>query len=333
MCCVLVCQGAGGWDLLLPPGWAMPVWQCLVYSGAIPAGLQQLHQASLETAPGPGSCLAMEDSAWGRAEAAERSAQLRAEHFRLPPDKRPNYAVLGSLAPFARPWSELLGREDWFVLRDVRVLTNLRSGNPQPDYCRAASALVLVRVNIQGKGKLSENTALYMPEQCDLQTQDLNLVEVHHKDDNVGTRKEIKKAHQDKLKQLKRQWKKVKDKKTQLILTSAANDQEVDQNKLSSLEVSLKALKGLRQEEKSTYKEKSEQSWQSGDTSKIKNHNCRTLIGWISLGGYSLKLGGETGLGLIALSSLNLLLSSNVDKILTRQPDNEGYRTAFYHVI
>ena len=163
--------------------------------------------------------------------------------------------------------------------------------------------------------------------------QDLSLVEVHHKDDNVDTRKEMKKAHQDKLKQLKRQWKKVKDKKTQLILTSAANDQEVDQNKLSSLEVSLKALKGLREEEKSTYKEKSEQSWQSGDISKIKSHNCRTLIGWISLGGYSLKLGGETGLGLIALSSLNLLLSSNVERVLTRQPDNECYRTAFYHVI
>ena len=169
------------------------------------------------------------------------------------PCKRPNYCILGSLAPFSRPWTELLGEAGWFVLRDREVITDLQSGRPR-DYEHEDRALVVVHLKIQGRGSLAENTAICSPLECDLKQEELNLIEIQHKDENSGARKESRSKHQEKLKRLKRQWKKVKTKKTQMVLSSAMQDVTLDQNKISEMDLSLKALKGLREEEKLGYR-------------------------------------------------------------------------------
>ena len=121
-------------------------------------------------------------------------------------------------------------------------------------------------------------------------------------------------------------------KKTQLILRSACDDKDVDQNKMDEVDISLKALKGLRNEEISSYKITNQNSWIPQDVSKIKDFNCRTLVGWIVHGGYSLNSGGEVGIGLMTLSSLNTLLERSLSKVLTRQPDNSVYRIASWKI-
>lgn len=287
-------------------------------------------QCQLES--GSSDLARMEDSAWGRAEAGARSDELREEYFRLPPDKRPNYSILGVLSPFSRAWAQLVGDHRWFVLRDQEVIKDLQRGRPRPDYEHADRALVVIHIRMEGKGSLTENTALYSPLECDMVGGELNLAEIQHKDDNSAARKESKLKHQEKLKRLKRQWKKIKTKKTQMVLTSAMEDKALDQNRMSEIELSLKALKGLREEEKLGYKDTSEASWLTQDLSKIRDHNSRRLTGWLVNGGYSLKAGAEVGVGLMALSDLNNLVQNNITKLLTRQPDNHVYRFAFFTV-
>ena len=293
-------------------------------------GLTEMAQCQLESSS---SDLArMEDSAWGRAEAGARSDELREKYFRLPPDKRPNYNILGALSPFSRPWGQLLGDQGWFVLRDQEVIKDLQSRRPRSDYEHADRALVVVHIRMEGKGSLTENTGLYSPLECDLTGGELVLTEIKHKDENCAARKESRLKHQEKLKRLKRQWKKIKTKKTQMVLTSAMEDNTLDQNKMSEIELSLKSLKGLREEEKHGYKDSSEASWLTQDLSKIRDHNSRRLIGWVVNGGYSLRAGAEVGVCLMALSDLNILVQDNVTRVLTRQPDNHVYRFAFFEV-
>ena len=289
-----------------------------------------MEHCQLET--GRNDLAAFEDSPWARLEAEKQTKTMSEKYFALPPDKRPNFNILGTLSPFSRPWISLTGVNDCFVLRDKEVLDRLSQGHVPCSYEHSLRALVLVHISIEGKGKLSENTGIYLPLNCDLEGADVVLEEVHHKDDLDTERKGDRVLHQDKLKQLKRKWKKIKQKKTQLILRSACDDKDVDQNKMNEVDVSLKALKGLRNEEISSYKITNQNSWIPQDVSKIKDFNSRTLVGWIVHGGYSLNSGGEVGIGLVTLSSLNTLLERSMPKVLTRQPDNSVYRIASWKI-
>ena len=320
-----------GWDLVSPPGWAMPFWQCLVYSGAKVAGSKEMIQCQLET--GHSDQASVEDTTWGQLESSQRSTEMREKYFRLPPDKRPNFSILGTMSPFTRNWNSLLGSSDWFLLRDKLVLEKLRLGETSKDFPQSCKALVMIKLTVLGKGKLSENTMIYQPLDCDLQNEnEFNLEEVSHKDVRESQRKDSKVNHQAKLKQLKRQWKKIKNKKTQLILSSATEDVDVDDKKMEEINVSLSALKGLREEEKDGYKENNEKSWECDDKTGIMNHNSRTLIGWVVTGGYCLSSGGETGLGLVTMDSLTKILETNSWKMLVRQPDNLHYRIVSFSV-
>ena len=98
--------------------------------------------------------------------------------------------------------------------------------------------------------------------------------------------------------------------------------------------MSLKALKGLREIEKDEYKEKSEQLWiPDKKTGKIEGHNSRELVGWVVRGGYSLRAGGEVGLGIVRLDSLISLREENVKQVLVRQQNSNQYRMANFHLI
>jgi len=47
-----VLRGAatGGWSLVLPARWVMPVWQALVFAGARAVGLREWHWAAVDQA-------------------------------------------------------------------------------------------------------------------------------------------------------------------------------------------------------------------------------------------------------------------------------------------
>ena len=99
-----------GWDLILPAGFAMPVWRALVYAGARAEGLEERRRRLSEAGA---SCFPVDycDSAagwmWERwAGEAEKAAWLR-----HPPSKRVNWQRTGVASPYQPDWAGLVGRE------------------------------------------------------------------------------------------------------------------------------------------------------------------------------------------------------------------------------
>ena len=320
-----------GWDLLLPPGWAMAFWMCLTYFGVRAGGRLEMEQFQLEA--GKSELVSMEDSDWARSEAEQRKQEEREKYFSLPPDKRPNLALFGTLSPFCRDWDSLVG-PGWFLVRDVALLCQLKAGELQHIEDNSP-ALVQVKLVMTGRGKLSENTMIFLPADTDLETEDFALTEPKHRDrETEAERRNARISHQVKMKKLKRQWKRIKSKKTQLELSSVANDVEIPEDKIAEMNNSLAALKGLREIEKVDYKEKSEQLWiPNKNLKKIKDQNARELLGWTVRGGYCLRTGREEGLGIMKLTSLLHLVKNNTKQVLVRQQDSLQYRMAHFYII
>jgi hypothetical protein len=112
------------------------------------------------------------DTTAGEAEETAKADQLEARYFALPPKKRSNYARLAVAAPFRPSWSCLLA--EWrrenaplpqpVVLRcpEESLALFLTSGEGE-------DVLVPVRLLIQGRGTLSQNTMICLPLHADLQ--------------------------------------------------------------------------------------------------------------------------------------------------------------------
>ena len=318
-----------GWDLLLPQGWAMPFWMCLTYFGVRVGGQVEMDQFELEA--GRSELVSMEDSPWARSEAEQRKKEEREMFFSLPPDKRPNLPLFGTLSPFGRDWDSLVGK-GWFLVRDVALLSQLMAGKLQQEN---SEALVAVKLVMCGRGKLSENTMIFLPTTTDLETDNFALTEPKHRDRDIeAERKSARSSHQVKMKQLKRQWKRIKSKKTLLELSSVANDFQLSEDKIAEINNSLSALKGLREIEKVSYKEKSEKLWiPDKNMEKIKDQNARELVGWTVRGGYSLRAGRQEGLGIIKWNSLLHLVRNNTKQVLVKQQDGLQYRMAYFYII
>ena len=282
---------------------------------------------------GKSELVSMEDSSWARAEAEQRKQEEREKYFSFPPDKRPNLALFGTLSPFCRDWESLVG-PGWFLVRDLALLSQLKAGELQ-QVEENSPALVQVKLVMCGRGKLSENTMIFLPTATDLETDNFALTEPKHRDKDIeAERRNARSSHQVKMKKLKRQWKRIKSKKTLLELSSAANDFQLPEDKIAEMNNSLTALKGLREIEKVDYKEKSEQLWiPTENLKKNKDQTARELLGWTVRGGYCLRTGREEGLGIIKWDSLIQLVKNNTKQILVRQQDSLQYRLAYFNII
>lgn len=100
-----------GWDIIFPAGWAMPFWLAFNFRCARAAGLREASSHELER----GLCEFLSpDTTAGMEEESRKGEELRDTHFRLPPDKRPNFIKLGVVCPFQCDWSNLI--RDWALL-------------------------------------------------------------------------------------------------------------------------------------------------------------------------------------------------------------------------
>jgi len=116
------------------------------------------------------------DTSAGEAEESARADQLEARYFALPPKKRPNYARLAVAAPFRPAWSRLLA--EWgenapmprpIILRCPTDSLASRLGVKSEEGEEGQELLVPVRLLIQGRGTLSQNTMICLPLLTDLQ--------------------------------------------------------------------------------------------------------------------------------------------------------------------
>ena len=286
-----------GCDVLVGAGWGVNLWQLLVHSGARVGGLREWRQFLLES--GVAGACGHEDSAWGTAEREKNFIDKKAEHFRLPPDKRVNFAVLGAASScWSRPWGQLLtqwasdseiivGDKDFYVIRDKEKLKTLVAGESieleDGDKC-----LVPVMVRPEGKGTLGQQTMLCLPVSTD--HQDMNLMETLHQDAKEGERKEKRLEHQVTKKRLKRQWKKLKSKQVLVQAQAVTKDQDPDMERLKVISDNLTAVKEMRENENATWATESERLWTpQGEHSRTGLE--RELAGWVVDGGFSYRSG------------------------------------------
>ena len=96
-----------GWDLVLPPEWAMPFWVSLVHRGARVCGMKELQKCSLEsqTLHFPQD---FPDTGAGQQHNSEERRELEAKYLKKPPDKRCNYGKILVPTPFHSPWDSLV---------------------------------------------------------------------------------------------------------------------------------------------------------------------------------------------------------------------------------
>jgi len=96
-----------GWDLIIPPAWAMAFWVSLVYRGARACGMRELAKVSLEsmTPHFPQDC---PDTGSSKLCYLEQKEKLESKFMRKPPQNRLNYGKLVIPTPFHFPWENLV---------------------------------------------------------------------------------------------------------------------------------------------------------------------------------------------------------------------------------
>lgn len=124
-----------GWDIIVPSGWGMPVWLCLIMWGAKVGGLRETDSIQYEM--GHYNILPPDTKA-GRIENDDLDNKYRTKYFKLPPNKRVNYNKFAISSPFKCDWNKLFeppeqkiygdqfAIDKYHVLRDKQILNHIK---------------------------------------------------------------------------------------------------------------------------------------------------------------------------------------------------------------
>ena len=99
-----------GWDVIVPAGFAMPLWRALVYAGARVEGLNERRRRLSEAGAG---CFPVDycDCAAGWMWERWVGENEKAAWLRHPPNKRVNWQRTGVASPYQPDWAGLVGKE------------------------------------------------------------------------------------------------------------------------------------------------------------------------------------------------------------------------------
>ncbi|XP_054286502.1 ribonucleases P/MRP protein subunit POP1-like [Macrosteles quadrilineatus] len=312
-----------GWDVIAPAGWGAPLWLGLVHRGAWAGGLRDTERLTLETASGP---ILPPDTAAGQSLAQLRRTQLQDKHFRLPPDKRPNYVKLGVVTPFYSPWTILL--QDWssstentsfYVIRNrlqLQYLNCLLNKTKPVTTCSFSDndiscGIVQVSVEMSGRGLIKECALICAANKKDMKlTKDKSgrgPVEPLREDKNEERRKTERDNHLKKLKCLRRKRLKAK-------------------RQLEDKGIFLSKEKTKKRPTEAIVAEQAElmrELWLPSEIKSVKCSSSRSIVGFVTSGGSSFTRALSTvGYGFVSLSALlsvmeknNLFLLRNVSSL------------------
>jgi hypothetical protein len=331
-------------------------WINLVYQGARVGGAREARHLALEKAELSRVAEAPESLA-GQKEAAEEAALLRKVHFSHPPDKRANFVKLGSPSPFSTPWRILIEdylKEDvafnkkssedikklaasFFVLRDRQKLKLWKQALADAEATTPTlgldekCALVPVRIEMVGKGNLSRNTMI-----CVARTGDEEAApeEPIHEDSRDEERRKLKDSHKTLKAKMRSSWKEKKQELEEKVAEARMQSDMLDGKVKAELEAEVKRLKKEREEANEAFVRKTELLWVPEECLTGKDSSSRTLIGWVTEGGYSYRAGKAVGLGFVTALALDEHLSSGSGAtVMTREADSVQYRLARMDIV
>ncbi|XP_049958861.1 ribonucleases P/MRP protein subunit POP1 [Schistocerca serialis cubense] len=351
-----------GWDIILPAGWAMPFWQALVFRGARVGGLREATALSFEGLKDFGTAFLPPDTKSGALEDTTVEKHLQDIHFRLPPDKRPNFATLGIVSPFKCPWNLLinewsdenfdehdknyLNQMSFYVLRDRKKLDELEcelhinSRKKKPSFDTGTlfdsdddkKCLVPVCVVLKDKGVPTDFSIICVPTDEDLKRLSScesfpGPIEPLHEDEKKQERKKLQHDHKKKLKYLRKQR---HAEKRKLIDSNSADVDHCENVSDTMKDEKTTATKSIVEEHATKMRE----LWMP-NAKTVRKSCSREIIGFIYKGGFSFSDGIGMGLGYIPLPALLSFIKSPYllkPWILVRNKNSQQYRYAMLHI-
>lgn len=112
-----------GFTLLAPAGWGMPIWQSLVFTGSLIAGLKERRNQYLEAGK-PSFPEDYPNTAAGKAYWANRAAKDELRWLRKPASKRLNFIRLQGNDPWRPNWKQLFAAQERGLYNDEEMEVN-----------------------------------------------------------------------------------------------------------------------------------------------------------------------------------------------------------------
>uniref|UniRef100_A0A182Q8M4 Uncharacterized protein n=1 Tax=Anopheles farauti TaxID=69004 RepID=A0A182Q8M4_9DIPT len=318
-----------GWDVIVPAGYGIAVWQSFVLWGAKPVGQKELEMMALETGY---DRTGVPDTELGRQEAARKQSEALKKYFNRPNNKRINYTKLAIVSPFRCHWAQLV--QEWnrpevpyFVLRDQESLGKLNLALERKFNIQSIglppNALVPVLITLKTRGNPGDNALICLPSRSDFRTNKQNrLASVHEpvyveparKDPHAPERTALRAAHLRTLKRLRNR--RVREKK-RLQLANPGKLVRIPQpNNRAMVEEQLKRMSEL---------------WLPATPPTIRNQCTRECFGYVTQCGFTLSEGNVTGIGYVTTKGLEKLFKICIKgtvKVLVRGTQTRGYRFA-----
>ncbi|XP_032674885.1 ribonucleases P/MRP protein subunit POP1 [Odontomachus brunneus] len=337
-----------GIDIIIPAGWAMPIWLALVQQCVRVGALRESRFIAFESLNPNTPDVNDPDSPAYMEEALTRKEELTKKYFRYPPNRRVNFIKLGITSPFFCDWKILIkewsGTEDFYVLRDrafllflqagIRLRSPTKNNNTKCPYVQTTqidlqdldkhkNCLVCVKVSMM-KGVPNDFAIICIPTSEDLKKLEsdkrwIGPEEQCHVDSNEATRKVSRKNHLLLLKRLRRQrirQKKLPEGNVSKLLEQSTEilDKSVDSNNALSKIISEQSEKMSK-----LYLPK---------CTKVRYSCDREVMGYITAGDFSLVRAKGIGIGYVVLPSLVEMINKKSNIVLIRNTQTRQYKLA-----
>lgn len=235
----------------------------------------------------------------------------------------------------------LISESSFYVLRDCSGLARLdgaldgRNSSINLNLKCPLQALVPLRLEVVGKGRVSPNSIICIPTEADLTSYKSTvcrtpLVEQPHSDCNERKRKALQSHHHLEKKKLRRSWKKTKNRLQEMRMTSvvSSGEQAPDPTKLKALQERMESIAQARRKGVQDYNKQIRELWAPAGSS-IRYSCSREIIGFAVAGGFSFRSGGFVGCGFAPAQALLQRLTQLGGRIvLLREPTSSVYSFA-----
>ncbi|XP_025266299.1 ribonucleases P/MRP protein subunit POP1-like [Camponotus floridanus] len=334
-------------DIIIPSRWALSFWIALTMLTPLVGGLRETKLVVFESLGTYVPDFNDPDTPAYKREALERKKRLTNEYFSHSPNQRVNFIKYGIRSPFFCDWKNLTKGwsdvKDFYVLRHFRLLAYLRNeieSNKRKNarskstvqesefdfqkFDKYKNCLVRVGLSMVSEGTPKEFAIICMPKRKDLRRFQNNKnydgpVEKYHTDPNENFRKILFKLYLMQMKQLRRD-------RFELEKTFQDNGLPEEFHSIED-EINRALLLEFRKIISDDFAERI-RKWYLPKSTEVR-HSCdRKVMGYVTIGSYSLLRAKGIGIGYVTLPSLLEIIRKKSNIVLVRNTKDLQYRLA-----
>ncbi|XP_011269852.2 ribonucleases P/MRP protein subunit POP1-like isoform X3 [Camponotus floridanus] len=334
-------------DIIIPSRWAMAFWIALITQSPLVGGLRQTKLIIFESLGTYVPDINDPDTPAYMRGASKRKKILTNKYFSHSPNQRVNFIKFGIRSPFFCDWKNLTKGwsdvKDFYVLRHFRLLAYLRNeieSNKRKNarskstvqesefdfqkFDKYKNCLVRVGLSMVSEGTPKEFAIICMPKRKDLRRFQNNKnydgpVEKYHTDPNENFRKILFKLYLMQMKQLRRDRVELEKTFQDNVLPEEVHSIQDEINRALLLE--------FRKIISDDFAERI-RKWYLPKSTEVR-HSCdREVMGYVTIGSYSLLRAKGIGIGYVTLPSLLEIIRKKSNIVLVRNTKDLQYRLA-----